>query len=402
MFESRSKSLRKQGARESGSALFLSMVIVVLLLGLSMAQLATLQHNLRQSHSFHLRGAFLNYAESGIALALHELRHDTVKDRKGLIGTSGWWEDQHDYGRDGTPFTHDEGEGDGIPTFGEPNVFPAPVGKDILGGGLIVYVDDTAYPGIQRIVATAGNGDVSATIEKYVREYSLPIPKIGAFYVDSAAPVNLDGDVIIDGHDHRPNGARSAGLALPGVGVPPGATAGENKASVISTLHPRYYNRILGAGGKPSIEEIPDVRFDELFDFFALAKTQTVPSGTHSAKVQLGYPTPGNLQITHVTGDLHLAGNGVGAGVLVVDGSLKVTGDFYFAGLVMVKGDFRIAGNARVAGSVMVDELLVAVEKTTKGQKVSGTARIYYSSEVLDAISANLPPVYAPVYYDER
>ena len=47
-----------------------------------------------------------------------------------------------DLGEDGIGTTGDHGEGDGIPTPGEPNVAPVAVGSDVAGANLIVHVSD--------------------------------------------------------------------------------------------------------------------------------------------------------------------------------------------------------------------------------------------------------------------
>lgn len=63
-------------------------------------------------------------------------------------------------------------------------------------------------------------------------------------------------------------------------------------------------------------------------------------------------------KISIIQGDLDLAGNGVGAGILVVDGTLTVAGNYTYHGLIMAIGDGVMVrhggGNGDICGTVFI------------------------------------------------
>jgi hypothetical protein len=50
----------------------------------------------------------------------------------------------------------------------------------------------------------------------------------------------------------------------------------------------------------------------------------------------------------------------------------------------------------------MVGESLTAIDLTSNDVTLSGNADVYYSSEVLSKIEANLVPTYSIAYYDDK
>ena len=110
-----------------------------------------------------------------------------------------------------------------------------------------------------------------------------------------------------------------------------------------------------------------------------------------------------DLVVTYVSGDVRLAGKGVGAGVLVVDGTLEMAGQFEFTGLVIVKGDVTVTGGGQgthIWGSLLVNETVSLIDAF----KVEGQADIYYSTEALEGVEkmASISAgSYETVYYGE-
>ncbi len=60
------------------------------------------------------------------------------------------------------------------------------------------------------------------------------------------------------------------------------------------------------------------------------------------------------LPIIHVSGDVHVSGNGYGQGILLVDGDLIVTGEFEFYGVVVVQGSADFRGTTDIHGGILV------------------------------------------------
>lgn len=397
--------------RKRGSVLFLCLVILTLLMGLILAFTTLVQKGLRQASDFHDRTLLTKYAESGVELALHDLRHE-VSGNGGIIGIHNWRKSEHDVGRDGRRGTHDEGEADGIPTPGEPQVRPVPVGSGYLGAGLCVYVEDTAFTGMQRIVATAHNSNAMVVVETFVRRILTQLPEFGPVYVEPDVALDLkSGAFRIDGHDHNLDGAAGPAPAAYGLTTIRGNEDGENLIVFDTQLLPRNYNQIRGKGGTPSYGEVPAFSFDALFDSFKAGKTRELAPGTHS-KLELGDLAVGDVEVIYCPGDLHLTGQGHSGGVLVVDGSLQITGQFRFDGIIAVRGDVLVSGSDasfHTFGSLMVGESMTTEDtglddgdEDASELTLAGRAGHYYSSEALEAVQASLASEYTKLYYNER
>lgn len=388
------------GSREAGNAILMVLLILSLLLALATAQFAVAQKNLKGSNYFLAYEQLHEYAESGISLALHDLQYK-LSGNGGKIGTVNWTT-ANDVGSDGTAGTADEGEGDGIPTAGEPNVAPVAVGSAELNAGLTVYVANTAFANVQRVVATVRNSDAAATVSTFVQKTVISVPKVGAVYVDPNVALDLKGNAfIIDGNDHNPDGSAGSGPAVPGIATAIGSPAGTNKVLLLSQIPPKSYNQIKGSGGSPSLAEAGGVDVNTMFQDFKKLKTQDLAPGTYPSPT-IG--TTSSMQVTYVSGDLQLAGKGQGAGVLLVEGSVTITGQFDFDGLVIVLGDVRLSGGGagvHVYGSVLVGQSITAIDKDGSDLTVAGTADVFYSSAMLQQLESSLSDSYSVVYYDD-
>ena len=392
----------KACSRESGNAVLLSILLLSLLGALATAQFTVVNRNIRASSYFLSHSDLHKYAENGVDLAVHDLNFDISGD-EGKVGTKTWTIGD-DYGLDGTPGTYDEGEADGLPTPGEPHVHPVSVGDSGLGASLIVHVTDTAFANVFRVVATAtDSSNALATVDTFVIKTTPTLPSVGAVYVDPDVALDLKGNSFkIDGNDYTAAGVLDATKPpMPGISTEIGDSAGENLTNLLAQIPAKNYNQILGLGGTPSLKETGKLDLDALFDGFKSVKTKDFTPGTYTS------PTMGKIdgmEISYVSGNLQISGNGKGAGVLVVDGSLEVTGQFTYYGLVMVRGDVKFSGGGagiHTWGSVMVGESLTAVDPSGD-MTVTGTADLRYSSEILTKVMNFLPPHYAVVYYDDK
>jgi hypothetical protein len=391
----------KACSRESGNAVLLSILLLSLLGALATAQFTVVNRNIQASSYFLSHSDLHKYAENGVDLAVHDLNFDISGDG-GKVGTKTWTIGDDD-GLDGTPGTYDEGESDGLPTPGEQHVHPVSVGDSGLGASLIVHVTDTAFANVYRVVATATDtSNALATVDTFVVKTTPTLPSVGAVYVDPDVALDLKGSSFkIDGNDYTAAGVLDTTKpAMPGISTEVGDSVGENLTNLLAQIPSKNYNQILGEGGTPSLKETAPIDLDGLFDSFKSVKTKDYTPGTYTS------PTMGKIDamdITYVSGNLHISGNGKGAGVLIVDGSLEVTGQFTYYGLVMVRGDVKFSGGGagiHTYGSVMVGESLTAVDSSDA--TVTGTADLRYSSEILMKVMNFLPPHYAVVYYDDK
>ncbi len=392
----------KRDEAQRGNALILTLIAFTLLFGFSTAQVMVYLKNQQQADFFTERSRLRSFAESGLAIAIHDVR-ENVTANPGFVGTQNWTVDV-DYGADGLPSTLDYGEGDGLPTPGEPNISPEQIGDVSDSANLIVFVEPTAFANVQRVIATSYTNEESVTVEELLQTDVVQVPKVAAVYVDPTSALDLKGNAfMIDGNDYNPDGTAGPESALPGIVTENGDPPGDNQAALLSQLQTADYDQIDGLGGTPSLGETDPVDVSALVSEFMSVSTNPVTAGTYS-NITWGDWNSSQLEVTTVEGDLHLTGNGSGAGVLVVDGDLTIAGDFTFNGLILVRGDVRLTGggsSVHVYGSVLVTESFNAIDSELS---VLGTADLFYSSETLNAAQTliNGNPDYVAVYYDEE
>ena len=392
------RNIRAGFERERGNAILVSVMLIASLGALAAAQVAMVHRNSRASRYFESHADLRKYAESGLQMSLHDMEYEISGD-DGLIGVKNW-NVGNDHGKDGAAGSYDEGEGDGVPTAGEPNVSPVPVGEPALGASLFVYVTDTAYSNVMRVVSTATNGEATATIDTYVKRIPKTIPRVGAVFVDPSVVLDLKGSsFVMDGNDYDLSGKVTGLPPVHGLTTGAGSTPGENMTNLLAQIPAKAYDQVIGEGGNPSISETDGVDVNDMFDQWKAMQTQEIVAGTYDVAM-LG--SQSDLQVTYVPGDLHLTGSIAGGGVLLIDGSLTLTGEFTYWGLVIVRGDVRMAGGGgtkHIYGSLMVGESMTAMEEDVT---ISGTADLLYSSEMLTRLDGLMRAEFEIAYYKDR
>ena len=391
-----------RNARQSGNAVLLSILLVGFLAALAAAQVAVLQRNAQASTFFSDVADLRKYAESGIELALHDLSYH-LSANPGQIGTASWTT-ADDVGRDGMAGTSDDGEGDGFPNPGEPNVSSVSIGPAKFGASLCVQVVDSAFPGVVRVIATASNSIASSTVDVYARSAPITLPRAGAIFVDVGVALDLKGNsFFIDGRDHKLDGTLSGAASLPGISTAVGSPVGSNKTDLLAQIPSGNYTQIKGIGGPPSLAE-QSLDLKALIAQMKELTTNELVPGTYTNLV-VGNPAKNELPVTYVDGDLHLSGNSSGGGVLIVDGSVTMTGKFNFQGLILVTGDVKLSGGGsgiHILGSLMVEDTLTAVDLDSSETKISGNSEVYFSSAAIERAQAALPTRYSVAYYNDQ
>ncbi len=401
------RTIRQSESPSAGNALLVALLVVTLLIAFAAAQFAVVQKNIQASSHFLSYSDLHKYAEGGLSMAIHDLGYG-VTGTGGKIGTE-YWSLANDVGADGVGGTGDLGEGDGIPTYGEPNIYPVAVGTS-LNALIFVYTGSTAYPGVFRVVSTATSQWGSAIVDTYVRRTIATLPRVASVFVSPDAVLDLKGNsFLIDGNDHNPDGTPGPGPAVAGIATLVGTPPGANQANFLSQISSKNYDQILGAGGMPSLSETTGVDLNTIFETFQRMASVTLASGTYAnipdGTTNIGNWAAGDLRVTYANGDLHFSGKGQGAGVLLVDGTLTVTGQFTYYGVMIVRGDIRLSGGGagvHTYGTVMVGQSITAIDPEESEVIVSGTADLFYSSAVLARLEDMLAARYSVVYYDER
>jgi Tfp pilus assembly protein PilX len=190
--------------------------------------------------------------------------------------------------------------------------------------------------------------------------------------------------------------------AKPAVGV----VSAPDIATAASGIPNNRLNHYLGTGATPSIGNIAAVlpgtentvsSLNQLVSNISQVANNVISGPTNS--VPMG--SAANPQITVVNGDLTLAGNNTGYGILVVTGNLTFSGNTGWRGVVLVIGQGNMVenggGNNEYDGAVLVAKTLNAAGQplATLGAPVvnwngGGGNGVYYDSCWINAASSGL------------
>lgn len=221
-------------------------------------------------------------------------------------------------------------------------------------------VDDDDVWEITAIASNSAERGAYKEITGFAAPTKARIPKVAAVYVSPTTVLTLNGEAL------ELDGVGTYGLAV----ASKNGGDGENEAALLDQIDPSHYDNIDGlANGPVSVSEVDPVDTDALFaSLYRIAETNINDLGTEDQP-----------RITYHDGDLHLAGDQEGVGVLVVDGDLSLTGRFRFTGLVFVRGSIRLAGGG--------DELFVTGSLVATGDlTISGTANVRFEGEILNEV----------------
>ena len=381
--------------------MIIALMLSFLMVALSTAQFSVLQKNSQQGQFYIAMEELQSYADSGIRMALHDLSY-SVSGNDGKMGTL-LWTPANDIGRDGIAATFDIGEGDGIPTPGEPNIVPVSIGTAGEGVNMIVYTEDTAWSEVKRIVATTFTAEAATTLELYAKKEITKLPQLPAIYIDPDVVLDLKGKSFkIEGKDTDPDGTPGTGDPTYGIATEEAPNPGDNLAAIMDQIDSSWINQVTGYGADPSVGEMAErIDIDKLFKSLEARKTNEVSPSTHTG---VSWGSMDNMEVTYSKGDLHLTGKGTGSGVLLVDGNLTMSGQFKFDGLVIVRGDVRQTGGGsgtHVYGSLLVKEVFSVIDETEL--TVTGNADIYFSNKTLagvDKLLSGSSP-YSILFWDQ-
>jgi len=355
----------------------------------------------QQSARFHdVFYQLREFAESGLDLAVHEIRTG-ANGGDGKLGTDLWNSEVDDLGADGVAGTEDWGEKDLIPTLGENGILPLPIGPNFLGAQFFTYAEDPV-DGIRRVVATAFIPDESPlTLSMYVRAEPFSIPRVGAMIVSPDVVLDFKGNAFtVNGNDTNPDGSRGSETAVYGIATLGGDPPGKNAELIESQISSKEKSHVVGLGKSPSVAEDENANLEAVLKkLLELVDTQ-VEAGTQTGFV-LG--SENDYRVGLCPGDLHLSGSGGGFGALIIEGDLVISGSFTFSGVVLVKGNVRLTGGGdeiHVLGGLIVGSGFTTDLKNTSVD-MSGTADVKYSSQILDNLEATVSRKSCTVLYWE-
>jgi hypothetical protein len=368
--------------RDRGTLLITTLLVLLLMAGLTTAFFVVAFAGSKQSVFYSGRDELRQYAEDGVSMAVMELNYG-AGGGDGKIGTE-LWTTADDVGKDGKAGTGDEGEGDKIPTPGEPHLVSSAVGPISGGIGLLVHTEDSAWAGTKHVVSVAYNARSYVALEAYASHTPISMPSVGASYFPGSTAFQLSGNnYTINGNDTNPDGTPGPNPKNYAVTTPIGTPAGTNQTLLGAQLNPSgssFTGLNGGAKGQASINEIADPQFESLFASYQNAQgVVNILGGDYTKSgLTIGDYTKKLNQVTYVKGDLLVASGFTGAGILLVDGNLKMSGQSIFVGLVMVRGNTELSGGGNgvhIYGTLMDQNPL---PPTTV--KLTGNSHVDYSS----------------------
>jgi len=203
-----------------------------------------------------------------------------------------------------------------------------------------------------------------------------------ALYISSnTISLHLNGNVDINGNDHKISGGAGTHSPLPGIGVDDVT----DSAYVINNIKSKISNAIQGYGGAPSVYTVPDtIDWLGLSEEFIFSADTVLTTGTYSSGSVFG--TTLDPIITYCNGDVDFT-DATGAGIMVINGNVNLSGNFDYYGIVIVYGQSSIRcqtiGNNGIYGGTILVGDSVSVES-------QGNAKFYYSWEAVNLCQLNL------------
>ncbi len=240
--------------------------------------------------------------------------------------------------------------------------------------------------GVPVLVVTSHGAQGSANRTVEVDAVKYPIEAVDAAIYTEDDNFKFNGvSFLVSGEDWDPDtDSRIAGN--PDV---PGIMTTKDPNNIAGALKGNQQNNVEGSGAEPSVTASSvDLDLQAMADQFGAMADITIGSGTYS---NVSYGDYNDYHVVHCTGDIHVAGQMVGGGILVIDGDLTCTGQMTWYGMVIVLGDITFSGGG--AGTHIYGSVLVQGGITD--QTVGGNADIKYSSAALAKLAMLSPYVVA-------
>ncbi len=226
------------------------------------------------------------------------------------------------------------------------------------------------------IIVTSNGTQSNAKKTVEVEALKLPGPTVpGSIYTEGT--LQCKGTAFhIDGNDYDPVTETIVTGSTPLPGVVPTQGIG---AVDCTTL--QGWNNIDGAGTSPSIVPATvDIDLQAMFNLYA-AMADVLYDGSQSNPDTGNWGTIDDYRIVCIkNGDLMMAGQNGGGGILLVEGDMKFSGQFTWYGLVICLGNVEFTGGG--AGTHIYGGLMTQGNVSGSGT-VAGTSDIFYSSATI-------------------
>ena len=409
----RMRGARRAGGPESGNALVIALLILLLLTTAGVTFIAVTKSEKQISGNQQTAATAFYTAEAGVTEGLYRMSYPN--DSLNYIGpptpAAGWGryivlhggDSSLDPNRPNLAADGLDNNGDGV--VDEPGEqYPEVASKQTNGnqlkypyvrveyklrsGQLVRFGDadnNPATPPVEnlttgepvlRITASGLQGNARKVIEAEAVKF--PIITVDAA-IWAGGPFKLNGNgFLIDGTDHfmtAPYDTVTGATPVEGVLT-------QGPASDVPMTSQQLDN-VTGAGGDGSVTQSSFAYdFNALWkDVSSIANTYYA-SGTNFTNADPDFGSPGAPKVMAVNGNLNLSGGWNGWGMLIVNGDLSMSGGSTFTGVVIVTGDIKMSGGgasdvSRIVGAAVFQSSLI--DKSSAG----GSASIFYSSEAV-------------------
>jgi hypothetical protein len=348
---------------ENGIALIAALLFAMTVLALVTAVLSSGLAVRDQSRYIFARQGAQRAAESGVHLCLARLNGDQAAavlaagHLEGVVRGTGPRAPRYDV-------SITSGSIDGIDNDGD------------------AVIDEPDEADLLEIRSTGSFDSVRRTVRvTLLARYETPQQPSAVHIGDPLADLNFNGNAfLISGFDVGLNGSQT-GFVGPGIGVVGSPTF------LMDQIRSQAEDNVIGAGGSPSVQEVPDL------DLRAL-----IEEGARSANIVLegGSASPGEWgtldapAIVYSKDSVHISGGGEGAGILIVNGNLAISGSFDWHGLIVVRGQLEFKGGGgekRLTGGLVIqNDLFAELPDGTAGEEgiyANGTIDILLSQQTI-------------------
>ena len=200
------------------------------------------------------------------------------------------------------------------------------------------------------------------------------------YLADPNSAIGFSGNAFrIAGENHDLSGSEVDG-PVAGIGVP------GYEGFVLEQIRELHQNNVTGAGGSPSVMQVPELDLQDLVEEGARSANVVLePETTVSPKKDETWGKPSAPAIVYSPGDVHISGGAAGTGVMIVNGNLTISGKFSWTGIVIVRGEVRFVGGGgekRLLGALVVQDRIVA-EEDGEVLSLRGNVEILFSRDAI-------------------
>lgn len=244
------------------------------------------------------------------------------------------------------------------------------------------FLDEKDEKDTIEVVSTGTCAGVSRTVYvTLLARYRSPGIEAATYIANPAAAFDLDGAAfVISGRDVSMSGAETGALVA-GIGV------NGDPSLVMNEVRSNQEAQVLGAGGTPSVQEVPPLDLQGLLEDAARTASVTLEADGIYRATKGEWGTVAAPAVVYANGSVRISNGSGGAGLFVVNGDLTITGDYTWQGVIIVRGRVVFQGGGgtrRLVGALVVENDLVSEEG---GARLSGTVDIVYSRETIDELA---------------